>query len=314
MSADNNEADEETSRCASCGVAENDDIKLKKCTACHLVRYCGVKCQKEHRPKHQKECRKRAAELHDELLFKQPESSHYGDCPICLIPLPLDPEKAGLSPCCSKLVCIGCDYANVKRKIEDGLAHECPLCRQLAPNSQDEANRMMMKRIEANDPDALRQWGNLSDKKGDHKRAFKYWTKAAELGDAVAHYDLSCMYRDGEGVEKDEKKEVYHLGQAAIGGNPDARINLGVIEWNNGQYERAVKHFIIAANLGDVDSMQRVKKLYRAGYVSKEDFASTLRAHHAAVDAMKSPHRELAAADVGYCEFMKKFVNGCDAK
>ena len=36
------------------------------------------------------ERRKRAAVLRDELLFKQPESSHLGDCPICCLPLPLD--------------------------------------------------------------------------------------------------------------------------------------------------------------------------------------------------------------------------------
>ena len=49
-------------KCASCGKTENDEgIKLKNCTACHLVRYCGVECQREHRPKHKKACKKRAA-------------------------------------------------------------------------------------------------------------------------------------------------------------------------------------------------------------------------------------------------------------
>ncbi|KAK1738592.1 hypothetical protein QTG54_010622, partial [Skeletonema marinoi] len=57
--------------CASCGIEESDDIKLKSCTACKLVRYCSVKCQREHRPKHTQECKKRAAELHDEILFRQ---------------------------------------------------------------------------------------------------------------------------------------------------------------------------------------------------------------------------------------------------
>eukprot|EP00985_Skeletonema_marinoi_P006192 scaffold2689_cov70-Skeletonema_marinoi.AAC.15 len=65
--------------CASCGVtAEVDDIKLKNCTACYLVKYCSVKCQKDHRPQHKRECKKRMAELRDEFLFKQPESSHLG--------------------------------------------------------------------------------------------------------------------------------------------------------------------------------------------------------------------------------------------
>jgi len=63
--------------CAACGTAGIDDIKLKDCSACTLVKYCSVKCQKDHRPQHKKECKKRAAELRDELLFKQPESSHW---------------------------------------------------------------------------------------------------------------------------------------------------------------------------------------------------------------------------------------------
>ena len=102
--------------CASCGVAGGDDIKLKECTACHLVKYCSVTCQRDHRPQHKKECMRRAAELHDEILFKQPESTHFGDCPICCLPLPMDPSKYILNSCCSKYVCDGCDYANKKRE------------------------------------------------------------------------------------------------------------------------------------------------------------------------------------------------------
>jgi len=41
----------------------------------------------QHHQLQQQEARKtRAAELRDELLFKQPASSHLGDCPICVIP------------------------------------------------------------------------------------------------------------------------------------------------------------------------------------------------------------------------------------
>jgi len=49
------EVEEEMMCCAACGIAEVDDIKLKKCTACKL---CSVKCQKEHRPKHKKHVKK----------------------------------------------------------------------------------------------------------------------------------------------------------------------------------------------------------------------------------------------------------------
>eukprot|EP00984_Skeletonema_dohrnii_P032594 scaffold26965_cov172-Skeletonema_dohrnii-CCMP3373.AAC.1 len=57
--------------CASCGTTEVDDIKLQKCTTCKSVRYCSVKCQREHLPQHEETCKKRAAELRDEILFKQ---------------------------------------------------------------------------------------------------------------------------------------------------------------------------------------------------------------------------------------------------
>ena len=42
-------------------------------------------------------------------------------------------------------------------------------------------------------------------------------------------------------------------------------------------------------------SIKALKKCYQEGVVSKEDFAAALRAHHAAVDAAKSPQREAAA-------------------
>ena len=55
--------------CANCGRGEENTNSLKACTACHMVKYCNRECQIAHRPQHKKECKKRAAELHDEKLF-----------------------------------------------------------------------------------------------------------------------------------------------------------------------------------------------------------------------------------------------------
>ena len=89
---------------------------------------------------------------------------------------------------------------------------------------------------------------------------------------------------------------LHHLEEAAIGGHPDARYNLGCHEGRSGRVERALKHFIIAANLGHDVSLENVKKAYAARIVSKEDFAAALRGHQAAMDATKSPQREAAEA------------------
>ena len=82
--------------CASCGKSELDDVKLMECADCKSVRYCSDECQKDHRPEHEVKCKERATELRDVILFKQPESRHHGDCPICCVPLPIDDGKRSL--------------------------------------------------------------------------------------------------------------------------------------------------------------------------------------------------------------------------
>ena len=179
--------------CASCGITAADDIKLRKC-ACNLVRYCGVKCQKDHRPQHKRECKKRVAEFRDETLFKQPESTHLGDSPICFLPHPLwtaDRQKSAQFSCCSQLICKGCDYADYKcRRIAGNLERSCPFCRQTRPKTVAEATQNKMKRAAANDAVAIREVGAVHYGEGDYSSAFDCWKKAAGLGDIKAHYNL----------------------------------------------------------------------------------------------------------------------------
>ena len=291
--SEDNEADTTTS-CASCGIAEVDDIKLKECGGCDLVKYCSDECQENHKSEHDEACKKRAAELRDELLFRQPESSHLGDCPICSLPLPLDLERCTMYQCCSKFICNGCADAHWMRENEMRRAILCPFCREPAPKTKEERDKLRMKRIETNDPVALCHEGTEQYCKGEYIRAFEYWTKAAELGDAEAHFRLSILYLNGEGVEEGVGKEVYHLEEAAMRGQPEARHNLGCHEGDIGNIFRAVKHWIIAATQGEDVSMKTLMEAFKKGDLSKVDLAATLRAHKAAVDATKSPQRTAA--------------------
>jgi hypothetical protein len=276
--------------CASCGTAGVDDIELMDCTACYLVRYCSVKCQEDHRPDHEEECKQRAAELHDEILFKQPEGNYDGDCPICCLPLSFDTTRSTtiLMSCCGKIICDGCHYTNRR------LQPKCPFCRKDLPSTDEEWNERLLKRIEVNDPIALSQMGTERYDEEAYISAFGYWTRAAALGNVDAHYRLGSLYRDGEGVEKDEKRAVWHFEEAAIAGHPIARHNLGWLEVVNDRMDRAAKHWIIAAKLGFDVSLRNVKSAYKDGHVSKEDFAAALRGHHAAIVATKSPQRQEA--------------------
>ncbi len=283
--------------CASCGIAAVDNVTLKLCDdGCDLVKYCSDECQKEHRSKHKKACKKWKKEIFDKKLMQQPDSSHIGECTICCLPLSLDPRKSTMMECCSKLICDGCYHANRKREAKASLKHRCAFCREPAPKSQDEVDKRIMERIKKNDPVAMAQTGKRHYGQGDYEKAAEYWTMAAELGDVEANAFLGGrMYYDGRGVEKDKKKAIYHLEQAAIGGHPWARMYLAEYEMkNNGRFKRAAKHYIIAANLGYDPSLKPIKDLLVKGIVSEEDYAAAIRGHQAAVDATKSPEREEA--------------------
>jgi len=290
--------------CASCGSitgTESDvdigNIKPKQCDGCDLQHYCSMKCQDAHRSRHQQECKSRAAETRDNILFRQPESSHLGECPICILPLPLDTKKSMMQSCCTKLICIGCYYAGIKCEVGEKLGKRtCPFCRQPEPKADVEIEGYKTRRMEVNDPVAIREAGKRCYHQGDYESAFKYFSKAAELSDAEAHYCMSFLYREGNGVGREVAKRLQHLEDAAIGGHPKARHNLGVYEVNRGRIERGVKHFIIAAKNGHDDSVKALRELHAAGNVSQDDFDLALRAHQAVVDASNSPQRESALA------------------
>ncbi len=281
--------------CANCGIAGVDNVKLEECNDCDLVKYCGEKCREEHREEHAGECKIRAKELHDRKLFTQPDGTHLGECPLCFLPMPIDEREYMFWSCCSSCICLGCLMANfTSNKFEFEKAGSCPFCRTPASKSKGEPRKRMMKRIKANDSAAMTRMAVECHKEGDYERELEYLTKAAELEDADAHYELGNMYDKGEGVEKDEEKAVYHFEKAAIGGHPHARNNLACVEEDNYNTERAVKHFIIAASLGYDGSMKALWGHYSLGNITKEDLDATLRAHQAAIDAMKSPQRKIA--------------------
>ena len=233
--------------------------------------------------------------IRDKELFKQPESSHMGDCPICCIPLSLDLSKSVLSDCCSKIICDGCDYANYWKREKKQKISSCPFCRELTPDTDEGYDKQRMKRVEANDPVAISREGEKQYGKGEYKKAFEYWTRAAALGSADAHCKLGAMYHDGEGVEKDKRKQIHHAEEAAIGGDARARYLLGCEEFENDNTERAVKHYIIAATQGLDEAMEMLMLIFKMGLVEKDVIAATLRDHQAAVDAIKSPQREAVA-------------------
>ena len=69
----------------------------------------------------------------------------------------------------------------------------------------------------------------------------------------------------------DKEKAIHYYELAAMEGNEVARNNLGCIEANAGNWDRALKHFIIAVGSGCNNSLKNIQDLYLKGNATRED-------------------------------------------
>eukprot|EP00956_Cyclotella_meneghiniana_P020132 scaffold35166_cov73-Cyclotella_meneghiniana.AAC.4 len=296
----------EEDRCAGCGKGGDD---LKKCAACKQVKYCSVDCQKSHRSNHKKFCKKQAAILHDEVLFKQPDME---DCSICCLPISIGVTNASYHACCGKTVCEGCMYTVSKENAKENMARSainqaplplcCPFCREPKDVNSNEKLRRVKHRMEMKDPDGFATMGwyyhsGFHGLTADKKKAFELWSKASDLGSVEGSNHVANAYGEGRGVQPDIKKAFSYWEKAAIGGDNSSRHNLAAYEENErGNVQRALKHLMISASGGYNESLLTIREFYQNGRISKEDYESTLRAHKATLDQIWSEQRTEAAA------------------
>ena len=215
--------------CANCGKRGGDTVQLKNCTACRLVKYCGVTCQKAHRKQHKGACKQRVAELKDEQLYSQGHERPEVDCcPICtqLIPLPME-QHSWFNECCMIKICEGCVMAAHKRGMFD-----CPFCR--APNPSNEADMLAMieARVKRKDPAAIyhlggKYWRGELGLQKDMRKAVELWIEATELGSIEALFNLGNAHYHGDGVQEDKAMGIQFWEKAAMQGHALARHNLG---------------------------------------------------------------------------------------
>ena len=293
--------DDDSTLCANCGKQGSEVVKLKSCTACRLVKYCGVDCQRAHRKQHKKACKERAAVLKDEKLYDQGHDLPEEDfCPICTLPIPLPAnEHSDIWVCCMNKVCHGCAIAAQQKGMFD-----CPFCRTPLKEDNTSILAMVQKRVDAKDPGAIAflgikyLLGGLGLRE-DRPRGMELVIEAAELGSAHALCLLGNLYSFGEefcGEEftKDEALGLQYWEDAAMKGHPEARCNLGNHECKNRNYGRAVKHWMISAKLGEKTSLENIKETFVKGVATKEQYTEALKSYLQAVEETKSPERDEA--------------------
>ena len=109
-----------------------------------------------------------------------------------------------------------------------------------------------------------------------------------------AHFELGCACFNGDGVEEDKPRGIHHWHYAAMKGHALSRHNLGSVEYLSGNYKLAVQHCVISAKMGYESSLHNIKKMFKIGIATKEQYAEALMGYRDAVEEMKSPQREEA--------------------
>ena len=289
-----NDDNDEVAVCANCG---KEGSNLNICNKCKEAKYCNAACKKKHRSKHKKQCERRVAELHDEALFKEPPPE-CGDCPICFLRLPTMNSGQRYMSCCGKIICSGCFCADVYDSHGNIIVEKkCPFCRTPHPKSNEEIIERLKKRKEVGDAYAFRIMGNAYShgRHGlpqDSAKAIEFWHKAGKHG----YTNLGNAYAAGCGVERDAKMARHCDELAAMEGIVAARHNLGIDEENAGNYDRALKHYMIAVRGGHTRSVKAVQQMYIDGRVTKDQYAKALQSHQAYINEIKSDQRDKAVA------------------
>ena len=246
-------------------------------------------------------------DISDDELFKQPPPKE--DCPICLLRLPLMQSGSTYAICCGKMICSGCACAPVYDNLGNEIIEaKCPFCRTLAWGSIEEYNERLQKLVEVGDAEAIFTLGNnySNGEYGfpqDYAKAFELFVRAGDLGSAEAYNNVGYAYKNGEGVERDEKKAKHYYKLAAMAGGDISRYNLGNNEQRAGNMNRALKHYIIAAGCGYNNSLKQIQELYTNGHATKDDYTKALRAYQAYLAEVKSAHRDKAAAASANCRY-----------
>ena len=253
----------------------------------------------------------------------------HDECVLCCYPLPLKVKgecQSVYKVCCGEEICMGCIIAqqrtliigtNVKKPIQGSREEElefirmltseqimvCPFCRAKDPTNYKEYLKRLWERIDDyKDPEAMNHMG-WSYESGEHgltknlKRAEELYQQAYDLGDATAANILAELYINHIPDHPDQQARIMKFLEEGIKrGSSHCNNRLGFLATKAGHLEEAKRFLMTAARSGHEEAMRCLIVNYQApgSVISKEDFATILRAHKAVRDNRKSEPREYA--------------------
>ena len=254
------------------------------------------------------------------------------ECVLCCYPLPLKPIERTYKSCCGEVICLGCIIAeervliigeNVEKPIQGSKEEEwefgtmltseqscvCPFCRAEPPTNDTEMLKRLWRQIDDyNDANAMNMLGGYY-MEGTHgptqnlKNGEELLKRSYNLGHPDAANNLYAYYSDYVPNPVLAKK---YLEGGVKRGSAACMNNLGNIAFKSGNYAEATRLWMTAARSGDATVLRNLIYCYQAGLLSKDDLATTLRAHKATIDKGKNESRAYA---IRHKDFEEKMVS-----
>ena len=89
-------------------------------------------------------------------LFSKGREHFRDPCPICFLPMPVDPTQSIFNSCCTKLICKGCVLAARR----GGLGAICVFCRTPRAITNEATIALVQQRADAGDAEAILTLGH----------------------------------------------------------------------------------------------------------------------------------------------------------
>ena len=229
------------------------------------------------------------------------------ECPICMLPMPFACSEIKYWGCCGKMICWGCIissgivHAREGEDVEKAMKTDiCPFCREdhKKCTSENEVKRAM-KQAETGERDEMQRIGQYYCRgemglQQDKAEGLRWYHRAVEAGSGLAAFNLGGCYLKGDGVEQDLEKALGYFQKAAELGGITAFNLIGFLLMVKGEIEDAMLNYRKAAICGDSNEhlFGELKEGFVNGYITKEEYAYTLREHQKACNEMKSDARE----------------------
>ena len=131
------------------------------------------------------------------------------------------------------------------------------------------------------------------DLKQDRAEGLKWYHRAMEAGDGMAANHLGGCYYEGNGVEQDHDKAFEYFQTAAELGHIPGYYALGnLLMFKRGEIEEGMLNLRKAVMCGMSEPLKSLRYGFADGYITKDEYAFTLRENQAACNEIKSVGRE----------------------